>query len=196
MVLTINRLFAKTNGCIFVVIAGYCLVTISTVQRSLTKVNVSNSSQKLTIRFQKADYKDVNYLVYIRKMTMDAHLRKAGINMSDEQHTARVLDFFEESYLILVEKTIVGLIKLGIENAALHIRQFQVLPEYQGKGIGKHVLEVCKKKALEKGCSLTLNVLLENPAKELYLRNGFQIESSDTLQYFMRCNHLSGLESD
>lgn len=121
---------------------------------------------------------------------MDEHLIEAGIEMTDEQHTARVLEFFEDSYLIMLEKTTVGVIKLGVENAALHIRQFQILPEYQRKGIGRKVIDVCKKKAHQKGSSLTLNVLMNNPAKALYLRNGFQIESSDALQHFMRCHEL------
>jgi len=147
---------------------------------------VDEVSNKVKIRFQKAIYSDVGFLTYLRKITMDEHLAKAGITMSDEHHKGRVLEHFEDSYLIYVGKACTGVIKLGVENAALHIRQFQVLPEYQGRGIGKMVLEVCKKKALEKGATLTLNVLKQNPAKALYLRNGFKIESSDALQHFMR----------
>ncbi|WP_235938835.1 GNAT family N-acetyltransferase [Thalassotalea algicola] len=147
-------------------------------------------TDKSKIHFKKASYSDVGFLTYLRKVTMDEHLFKAGIKMSDEQHTSRVFEFFEESFLIQVNGHTVGVIKLGIENAALHIRQFQILPNYQNHGIGKSVLEVCKKKAREKGISLTLNVLLENPAKDLYLKNGFEIETTDKLQHFMRCSLL------
>jgi len=111
---------------------------------------------------------------------MDEHLLEAGINMTIEQHHSRVVEFFEDSYLIYLNQIKIGVIKLGVEAGAYHIRQLQILPEFQGKGLGSKVLEICKKKAREKQLSLTLNVLKNNPAKNLYLRNGFQIESSDT----------------
>ncbi|MFD2167168.1 GNAT family N-acetyltransferase [Thalassotalea euphylliae] len=145
-----------------------------------------SSSQPPKIHFQQASYQDVGFLVFLRKLTMDEHLAKAGIVMNDLQHQARILEFFEQSFLIKVDDHVVGVIKLGIENLALHIRQFQILPECQGKGIGGQVIDLCKKKAVEKGVDLTLNVLLENPAKQLYLNHGFTVEQSDDLQHFMR----------
>ena len=145
----------------------------------------------ITISFVKAGYQDVGFLTYLRKLTMESHLQKAGITMTDEQHVARIHEHFNDSFLIKLGTSTVGLIKLGIENGNLHIRQFQILPEYQNKGIGDKVLQVCKRKASEQGRSLTLNVLLDNPAKQLYLRHGFVIEHTDNLQHFMRFTSLA-----
>ncbi|WP_448212175.1 GNAT family N-acetyltransferase [Colwellia sp. MEBiC06753] len=145
----------------------------------------------IKITFKKASYSDVGFLTYLRKITMDDYLKQAGLVLTDVQHTNRVLEFFNESYLILLNEKSVGVIKLGIENSALHIRQFQILPQYQGKGLGGHVLNICKKKAREKQTSLTLNVLTNNPAQQLYLRQGFVIEATDELQHFMRCTDLT-----
>ena len=152
---------------------------------SKTKLdNPQNSTT--TITFVKAGYQDTGFLVYLRKLTMDEHLHKAGIKLNDDQHRSRVLEHFSDSYLIKLGATQVGLIKLGRENGGLHIRQIQILPPYQNKGIGTKVIKLCQRKAREKGVSLTLNVLLDNPAKQLYLRHGFNIEKTDELQHFMR----------
>ncbi|WP_258872665.1 GNAT family N-acetyltransferase [Thalassotalea euphylliae] len=147
----------------------------------------ANGSQSTgTISFVKAAYQDVGFLTYLRKLTMEEHLLKAGLKLSDEQHVARVHEHFSDSYLIKLGQATVGLIKLGVENGNLHIRQFQILPQYQNKGIGDKVLLVCKRKASEQHRTITLNVLHDNPAKQLYLRHGFVIENTDNLQHFMR----------
>ena len=139
------------------------------------------------IHFKKAGIEDVGFLVFLRKLTMDEHLIQAGIVMSDEQHQMRVMEHFEDSYLVLLNGNVVGVLKLGVIDNNLHIRQFQILPDYQSKGIGKTVLKIVKNKALQRECDVTLYVLLKNPAKELYLRSGFEIISTDSLQHLMRC---------
>ena len=149
-----------------------------------TADNASQSTS--TISFVKAGYQDVGFLTYLRKLTMEEHLLNAGLKLSGEQHVARVHEHFSDSYLIKLGQTTVGLIKLGVENGSLHIRQFQILPQFQNKGIGDKVLLVCKRKASEQQRTITLNVLHDNPAKQLYLRHGFVIEQTDNLQHFMR----------
>ena len=71
----------------------------------------------------------------------------------------------------------------------IHIRQFQILPSFHGKGVGSFVLDVTKKKARERKLPVTLNVLLDNPAKSLYLRHGFYVEEQLKLEYKMRCDN-------
>jgi GNAT superfamily N-acetyltransferase len=80
-----------------------------------------------------------------------------------------------------------GVIAANGPTKSLHIRQLQILPEFQGKGIGSKVLQVVKKRALQLQLPITLNVLLKNPARALYLRHGFQIEGKNKLEFKMRC---------
>ncbi len=80
-----------------------------------------------------------------------------------------------------------GVVSLKGTKKSLHIRQLQILPEYQGQGIGSKVLSVVKKRALHLQLPITLNVLLKNPARGLYLRHGFQIEGKNKLEFQMRC---------
>ncbi len=145
------------------------------------------NNEKVTIGFRQAQQSDIGYLLQLRKATMGEHLIAAGLNLSDQQHLERVSECFEDSSIILMNKQPIGLIKLGVSLDKLHIRQLQISPQFQGKGVGGRVLALVKEKAKELRLPLTLNVLLANPVISLYLRNGFTVTGQNQLEYQMRC---------
>ena len=61
------------------------------------------------------------------------------------------------------------------------------MPKFQGKGIGSMVLSVTKKRALQLCLPITLNVLLKNPARALYLRHGFQVVNKNRIEFQLCC---------
>ena len=142
---------------------------------------------KVTIGFRKAKKEDIDFLLILRKKSMNKQLKKAGIVMNSAQHLARVEEFFDDSHMILRNRKTIGLLKLGLKTNSLHIRQFQILPEFQSKGIGTLVINVVKKRALQLCLPITLNVLINNPARALYLRHGFQINKQNKFEYQMFC---------
>ena len=142
---------------------------------------------KITIGFRNVKNEDIDFLLLLRKKSMNQHLKKAGIVMDNSAHLARIQEFYQDSHIILHNRKPIGLLKLGVLTRSLHIRQFQVLPKFQGKGIGTLVLNVVKKRALQLCLPITLNVLIDNPARALYLRHGFQIKDKNKLEYHMLC---------
>jgi len=149
-------------------------------------------AMKSTVGFRKVKDDDIDFLLDLRKKTMTKHLFAAGIKMSNKQHLERIKEFFYESQIILLDRKPVGVVKLGVVSLngtekSLHIRQLQVLSTYQGKGIGSKVLTVIKKRALQLHLPITLNVLLKNPARALYLRHGFQVTSKNKLEFQLCC---------
>jgi GNAT superfamily N-acetyltransferase len=141
---------------------------------------------KSTITFKLANEMDRGFLLALRKASMDKHLIAAGIILNDQQHMQRVDEFFSDSHLILINNQRIGLLKLGMFSDHIHIRQFQILPDYHGLGIGGLILDMIKRKAIKKQVSITLNVLLDNPAKQLYLRHDFFVNGVNELEYSMR----------
>jgi ribosomal protein S18 acetylase RimI-like enzyme len=141
---------------------------------------------KSTIAFKLASEIDKNFLLALRKSSMDDHLITAGIVLNDQQHMQRIDEFFSDSHLILRNNQRIGLLKLGMFSDRIHIRQFQLLPDCHGLGIGSLILNMLKRKAITKQVSITLNVLLDNPAKELYLRHDFVVTGVNELEYAMR----------
>jgi len=147
---------------------------------------------KFTVGFRKAKDDDLDFLLDLRKKTMNKHLVAAGITMLNKQHLERIKEFFYDSHIILIDRKPVGLVKMGVVSLngtekSLHIRQLQISPKYQGMGIGSKVLTVVKKRALQLQLPITLNVLLKNPARALYLRHGFQVTSKNKLEFQLRC---------
>ena len=148
---------------------------------------------RFTIGFRKVKHDDLDFLLILRKKSMSAHLAKAKIKLTNEQHLERIKEHYYDSHIILRDRKPIGVLKMGViavngPTKSLHIRQLQILPEFQGEGIGSKVLTVVKKRALQLQLPITLNVLLENPARGLYLRHGFEIEGKNKLEYQMRCS--------
>jgi ribosomal protein S18 acetylase RimI-like enzyme len=147
---------------------------------------------RFTIGFRKVKHDDLDFLLILRKKSMSAHLVKAKIKLTNEQHLDRIKEHYYESHIILRDRKPIGVLKMGVvalndTSKSLHIRQLQILPDFQGEGIGSKVLTVVKKRALQLQLPITLNVLLNNPARGLYLRHGFQIEGKNKLEFQMRC---------
>jgi len=147
---------------------------------------------KFTIAFRKVLDDDLDFLLKLRQKSMNKHLINAGMRMSKEQHIERIKEHFYDSHIIMRNRKPIGVVKLGVVaindmKKSLHIRQLQILPEYQGKGIGSQVLSVVKKRALQLQLPITLNVLLKNPARALYLRHGFQVKGKSKLEFQMLC---------
>jgi len=147
---------------------------------------------KFTIGFRAVKHEDLDFLLTLRKKSMSKHLANAKIKLTNEKHLERIKEHYYDSHIILRDRKPIGLLKLGVVSLkgtekSLHIRQLQILPEYQGQGIGSKVLAVVKKRALQLQLPITLNVLLKNPARGLYLRHGFQIEGKNKLEFQMRC---------
>lgn len=100
----------------------------------------------------------------------------------------KVLEVTEtlDNYDIVYNDNVVGVMRLDFEQNHCILRDLQVLPVMQNKGIGKTLINKAKELAVEKGyASLTLRVFKISPAAKLYLRNGFLIQSEDDRFYSM-----------
>jgi len=67
----------------------------------------------------------------------------------------------------------------------IEMGQFFILPDYQNKEIGTHLLKRILDRADKSGKNVTLRFLKNNPVKSLYIRNGFQVVHTDESLYYM-----------
>jgi len=85
-----------------------------------------------------------------------------------------------------IENKIVGFAsyELNYQNSSsTKIHKLYVLPEIQGKGVGKGFMQYIQNIALKQANSaLILNVNKYNKAKDFYLHNGFEIAESVVVQ--------------
>ena len=79
----------------------------------------------------------------------------------------------------------VGLLKIERTPEEWEIIQIQLIPQLQGKGFGRAVLQGVIVEAAAVGAGLKLSVLKANPAKQLYERLGFVTVSETAHEYIM-----------
>ncbi|MBG6133105.1 ribosomal protein S18 acetylase RimI-like enzyme [Aquimarina sp. EL_43] len=134
----------------------------------------------------KAQESDKDFLFKLRKATMVEHLEEMGIFLSDEEHLSRIDFQYDNAYVILKSNQRAGVLKYIETEHAIEILQIQVLPEYQGHGIGKYVIKDLIETAKASNKDMVLKVLKENPARYLYERMGFKTVDEDKYEFHMQ----------
>ncbi|MFC1927660.1 GNAT family N-acetyltransferase [Chloroflexota bacterium] len=77
----------------------------------------------------------------------------------------------------------------------IEIGQLFILPDYQNKGIGTHLLKSILSKADQLGRNVTLRFLKNNPVKSLYIRNGFRLVYTSEVAHHMERKAAGGTSS-
>jgi GNAT superfamily N-acetyltransferase len=84
------------------------------------------------------------------------------------------------NYDIQVDSETVGVMRLQYDGNTCILRDLQVIPNSQNKGIGSAAIEEAERLALEANTnSLDLRVFKVSPAVSLYKKAGFIIKSED-----------------
>ena len=88
--------------------------------------------------------------------------------------------------IILIDGCTAGVYASHItENGDFFINEISLLKEYQGKGIGRNILEKQLEENRKNNIRTILQVFKDNPAKRLYERLGFKIYGETETHYQM-----------
>ena len=91
----------------------------------------------------------------------------------------------QKPYVITYDGKLIGTIATIESENCIEIGQFFILPDYQNRGIGTHLLKDILDKADQLGKNVTLKFLKNNPVESLYVRNGFRLVDTDEILYYM-----------
>jgi ribosomal protein S18 acetylase RimI-like enzyme len=138
------------------------------------------------LSFRQAVEADIPFLLELREQTMVRHQLASGVEASDDERIRRVMAQFEWAQIIMLAARPVGLLKVVREGSEWELVQIQLVPDMQGAGLGKQLVEGVIADARKAGVSLRLSVLRENPARRLYERLGFVVFSEGPHSYEMR----------
>lgn len=105
----------------------------------------------------------------------DVKVRERFRNTFDPVHTR----------IIEVEGSMVGCVALKPKAEVYLLEHFYIHPDYQGQRIGTQVLNMLLEQDEVQGRQVTLNVLQGSPARRLYERFGFILDSEDEVDVFM-----------
>ncbi|UKA49525.1 GNAT family N-acetyltransferase [Arthrobacter sp. FW305-123] len=90
----------------------------------------------------------------------------------------------EHTYIIHSDGVDAGVIAVRPEPDSRWIEHFYVAPAHQGKGLGSAVLRHVMSASVDER-PFRLDVLQGSPARSLYERHGFVVESEDPVDVFM-----------
>ena len=108
----------------------------------------------------------------LTKTNMASYYQTRGIIWDHNQF----LKSWEEldNYEVYLDKTRVGVLRFSYSGGTTFLRDLQILPEFQGRGIGSKSLDLVFEHALNcQSHKLVLRVFSENPAINLYESKGF-----------------------
>lgn len=94
----------------------------------------------------------------------------------------------EDVQIITFEGRTVGWMQAAETPSEIFLQQLFVSPEYQGRGIGSKVVQTLLQGWQATGKPVVLNVLKNNPARNLYARLGFVIVGEEGVKFQMRRN--------
>jgi len=137
------------------------------------------------IKYRPALKSDLEFLLDLRIQTMNAHLTASSLPVSDEAHLQRINYQFEHALIIEIDKRAIGLLKIVRQADDIELIQIQIAASYQGKGIGRRILNDLIEEAIESEKTITLSVLKTNKAKNLYSNVGFKIVGETDDSYLM-----------
>ena len=139
---------------------------------------------------------DIPFLLALRRETMDVWLAASGVGMKDDAHRARLLYRFDCADVVVHDGEPAGLLKVDRTPGVWDIIQMQIGSRFQGRGLGRALLEDLLAAAAHARVDVRLGVLKANPARRLYERLGFVVVGEDADEYFMRWTLRDGVQSE
>lgn len=139
-----------------------------------------------TLEFRQATKADLEFLVDLREMTINEHLENSGLTIDDAMTLEKVKYKYVCAKIVVIDGNDVGLLKVDKSARPWYIEQIQVLPCFQGKGIGEKVIQRLLAEAKSQNTDVSLSVLKCNPAKKLYERIGFSVIEESEIKFKMK----------
>jgi len=129
---------------------------------------------------------DVEALADLRAVVLRADLERLG-RYDEHRVRQRLRDGFApaHTWVIEVDGAVAGCVSLRPAGEAHWLEHFYLAPHLQGGGIGAAVLRGLLEQCDRDGVRVRLNVLSGSPARRLYERHGFALETEDRVDVFM-----------
>jgi GNAT superfamily N-acetyltransferase len=137
-------------------------------------------------RIRPASVADVEAVAELRAVVLRPDLERLG--RYDEQRVRqRLRDGFApaHAWVIVVGGAFAGCVSVRPARDAHWLEHFYLAPHLQGSGIGTAVLRGLLERCDRAGVLVRLNVLQGSPARRLYERHGFTVETEDAVDVFM-----------
>jgi len=128
-----------------------------------------------------------DFIYYVKKITLKEHIDKIwGWDEEYQQNDYRECFMPHKNKVIVCNSEEAGFLETSEEDNIVYIVELEILPEYQGKGIGssiiKDIIEYASgaQKRVKLGC-----FKINTDAKRLYERLGFKVIEETETHYIL-----------
>lgn len=136
----------------------------------------------LSFSLRPATNDDIEFIFQLRLKTMKPYFKNTyGWNDTEERQKAA--DELNHALIVIFDKKEIGIIKVIPKTNELQLHQMQILPEFQGNGLGAELIRQTILRSEKLQLPIVLFVITSSPAKRLYDRFGFVI----TEEYEYHC---------
>ena len=138
----------------------------------------------MTYTLRPAGEADVVFLWHLRVAAMKEYVARTwGWDEVFQRHYFREHLDLSRLEIIVVEDVSIGALSVEARAGVTFLANIEIVPEYQGQGIGSAIIRDRCDQARQKGEAVELQVLKVNPARRLYERLGFR-EVGETETHF------------
>ncbi|CAM5670897.1 GNAT family N-acetyltransferase [Streptomyces purpurascens] len=133
-----------------------------------------------------AEPADVELIAELRAVVMRPDLERLG-RYDEHRVRQRLRDGFTPRHtsVIKADGTFAGSVTLRPAEDGTWLEHFYLDPGLQGRGLGSAVLRILLARTDAAAEPVRLNVLQGSPARRLYERHGFAVETQDPIDVFM-----------
>ncbi len=129
---------------------------------------------------------DYAFALKLSRSNMAAYYDKHGF-VWDDAYFAR---FWEasENFGLYQDERCIGVVRIRVEEDALHLADLHIVPELQGMGLGGEALRYMMQLAkVRRKPLMRLAVFGDNPARHFYERHGFEVVEQEGVLWKMAC---------
>ena len=128
--------------------------------------------------------KNKSFVEQLTLRNMEPYYKELGIRWDHALFDENWKAF--ENYEITIYERAIGTLRLSHDSSAYYIRDLQIVPNWQRKGLGAQAINFAIAVAQKAGFqSLRLRVFSTNPAVALYERLGFRICKTEGGMHYM-----------
>ncbi|ESA31970.1 acetyltransferase [Leptolyngbya sp. Heron Island J] len=122
-----------------------------------------------------ATWDDFEFVFQLNKINMWKYVELVRV-WSDEVERADMHRKFApgRDQIVQIDGKAVGVFKVDYQESEICLNHIELLPEFQGKGVGTALMQKVLTEAESLNMPVTLYVLKINPAKQFYKHLGFQ----------------------
>lgn len=137
---------------------------------------------RVQVGLRPATVDDVEWIAELRAIVLRADLERL-VRYDETRVRQRFRDAFEPdgTRIIVVDGEDVGSVAIRPEGGVRWLEHFYIATAHQGRGVGSSILAM----VLADSALYRLNVLQGSPARGLYERHGFVVDSQDEVDVFM-----------